>query len=174
MTRLRSSAVVVPLLALAATVATPAPQALGEPAAPVSARPGTIVTAGVRCVDVAWSETTDGDDIRQWDCNDTDAQQFSIEPNPNGTMEIRTSFGKCVDVQKRSPEDGTRIQQYTCNHTPAQEFTFRPVAGQQSVQIVTFAGKCFTVAGNLASNGSPLAQEPCDEDEDLSQRFLIG
>ncbi|MFE9427544.1 RICIN domain-containing protein [Kitasatospora sp. NPDC006697] len=162
-----------PLLTLVAAAATPVPQALAAPAAKVTVKPGTLVTAGLRCVDVAWSQITDGTDIRQWDCNDSDAQQFSISPNANGTLEIRTSFGKCVDVRKRNPDDGARIQQYTCNQTPAQWFTFRPVAGQQAVQIVTFADKCVTVAGYLGTNGEPLEQQPCDAG-DPAQRFLLG
>ena len=111
--RLSITAVLIALLSLAGVITT---TQAAQAAAP------QILTFANKCVDVAGGGTADGTLIRQWTCNGTVSQQFSIVPLGNGFSLIRTFASKCWDVRGANTADGIQIDEWTCNNTVAQNF----------------------------------------------------
>ncbi|WP_431930497.1 glycoside hydrolase family protein [Micromonospora sp. RP3T] len=107
------------------------------PTARASAHP-TIVGAGGRCVDVAWTQTANGTPIQLADCNGTVAQDWFHD----GSGPVR-ALGKCLDVAGGVRVDGTRIQLFDCNGTGAQQWRFTD--GQL---VNTGSGKCLDAPGD--------------------------
>jgi beta-glucanase (GH16 family) len=114
---------------------------------------GTAITglAG-KCVDVAAANTADGTQVQLYDCNGTNAQQWT-RPG-DGTIR---ALGKCLDVNAGSVADGTKVQLWTCNGTPAQQWVY--TSGRDLVN--PQANKCLDVTGNNSANATPLQTWTC-------------
>ncbi|GAB2670523.1 ricin-type beta-trefoil lectin domain protein [Kribbella swartbergensis] len=114
---------------------------------------GTPITglAG-KCVDVAAANTADGTQVQLYDCNGTNAQQWT-RPG-DGTIR---ALGKCLDVNAGSVADGAKVQLWTCNGTAAQQWVY--TSGRDLVN--PQANKCLDVTGNNSANGTPLQLWTC-------------
>ena len=65
--------------------------------------------------------TTDYNPIQVYTCNNTNAQQWTVESN--GTLQV---LGKCLDVNGGDTTNGTVVDLYDCNGTGAQTWSPQP------------------------------------------------
>jgi hypothetical protein len=72
------------------------------------------------CLDVANSGTTNGTQVRLWNCNETNAQQWKA--GSNGSL-VNPNSGLCLDDPNSTTTNGTQLQIYTCNASTAQQWT---------------------------------------------------
>lgn len=77
------------------------------------------VSSGL-CVDDSSSSTTNGSHIQIWTCNQTGAQNWTVESN--GTLQV---LGGCMDVTGSGTTAGTKVQYYQCNGSVAQQWQLR-------------------------------------------------
>lgn len=111
---------------------------------------GPIVGLAGKCLDDSGDGTDDGNKIQLWDCNGTDAQNWTYS---NG--QLVGPGGKCLDVQWDNQADGTPVQLYTCNGTEAQQWTMNGGA------IVSAGGYCLDVTGAGTDNGTQIELWGC-------------
>ncbi|WP_343211069.1 ricin-type beta-trefoil lectin domain protein [Archangium violaceum] len=83
-----------------------------------------------KCIDVPGANFSEGAQVQMWQCNLTNAQQWTFVGN---TVRIG---GKCLDVSGAATANGTPIQLWTCNGTAAQNFTLNS-AGELVSQLVS-------------------------------------
>jgi len=78
---------------------------------------GPIVSgvSGSLCLDDRSSSTDDYNPIQIWNCNGTNAQQWTV--GAGSTLQV---MGKCLDVYAAGTADATAVDLYTCNGTGAQ------------------------------------------------------
>jgi hypothetical protein len=88
------------------------------PAGQAAAATGQVTGIGGKCVDVASASTANGTAVQLWDCNGTNAQQWTV-----GTDGTIRALGKCMDVAAAGTADGTKVQLWDCNGTGAQQWT---------------------------------------------------
>jgi beta-glucanase (GH16 family) len=113
---------------------------------------GQITGLGGKCVDVAAANSADGTPVQLYDCNGTNAQQWT-RPG-DGTIR---ALGKCLDVNAGSVADGARVQLWTCNGTGAQQWVYSGARDLVNPQ----ANKCLDATGNSSANGTPLQLWTC-------------
>ncbi|ACU35798.1 ricin-type beta-trefoil lectin domain protein [Actinosynnema pretiosum subsp. pretiosum] len=104
-----------------------------------------------RCVDVPNSNAKDGQRLQVWDCNGTNAQNWTFAGD--GTVR---AFGMCMDVAWGSRDNGAAIQLATCSGNPAQQFVLSGAGDLVNPQ----ANKCVDITGSWGS-GSALQQWEC-------------
>ncbi|MFI5608526.1 ricin-type beta-trefoil lectin domain protein [Amycolatopsis sp. NPDC051903] len=112
---------------------------------PPTGRTGQITGLAGKCLDVAGANTANGTAVDLYDCNGTNAQQWTV----SGDGTIR-ALGKCLDVTAASTADGAKVQLYDCNGTGAQQW----VANSAHDIVNTAANKCLDVTGNTSANGT--------------------
>jgi chitosanase len=117
-----------------------------------AAAAGPIVGLAGKCVDVAAANSANGTAVQLYDCNGTNAQQWSVG---NTDQSIR-ALGKCLDVTAASTANGAKIQLYDCNNTGAQKWS---VSGRTLVN--TGSGKCLDVPAGNTANGTRLQIWDC-------------
>src|SRR4051794_41417215 len=103
---------------LLACVALCLPALVILPAPGASAATGQITGLGGKCVDVAGANTANGTAVQLWDCNGTNAQQWTV--GSDGTLR---ALGKCMDVTSAGTANGTQVQLWDCNGTGAQQWS---------------------------------------------------
>lgn len=158
------TAVLAAILPLAGLTAT----AQAQPSAQASSQ--RILTFANKCADVMGGSTASGALIRQWTCNGTVSQDFTIVPIGGNLVNIKTFSGLCADVQGGNTADGTLIRQWTCNGTVSQQFTIVPTGDGHST-IRTFPGKCWDVRGASSADGTLITQWTCNNT--VAQVFLV-
>lgn len=104
-----------------------------------------------KCIDVPNSNGVDGQRLQLWDCNGTNAQNWTFP----GDGTIR-AFGLCMDVAWGSTANGAAIQLATCSGNPAQQFVLTGAGDLVNPQ----ANKCVDVTG-WGGTGTPLSQWEC-------------
>ena len=110
-----------------------------------------IIGYGGRCIDVPFSNPTDGTQLQIWDCNGTAAQAWTFT---GGTVQ---AFGKCMDVAWGSHDNGASIQIVGCSGNPAQQFVLSAAGDLVNPQ----ANKCVDVKDWINANGTKLVQWEC-------------
>jgi streptogrisin C len=88
-----------------------------------------------RCIDVPFSNFSDGVQLQMWDCNGTAAQRWTFT---GGTIR---AGGKCMDVAWAATHDGAAIQLANCSGNLAQQFVLSPAGDLVSV----LANKCVDI-----------------------------
>ncbi|TDP94020.1 chitinase [Labedaea rhizosphaerae] len=142
MTRVRSGLSLIAALALA--VLAPLPSAS-------AATTGQITGLAGKCMDVAAASSANGTAVQLYDCNGTNAQQWTAT---NGTLR---ALGKCLDATSAGTADGTKLQLWDCNGTGAQQFTLN-----SAHDIVNSASnKCVDVTDRNSANGTRLQLWTC-------------
>jgi beta-glucanase (GH16 family) len=117
---------------------------------PPPATGSRITGIGGKCVDVQAANPANGTQIQLYDCNGTNAQQWS-RPG-DGTVR---ALGKCLDVAAASSANGTKVQLYDCNGTAAQQWRTNPDGTLRAF------GKCLDATGTGSANGTPLQLWDC-------------
>jgi beta-glucosidase len=107
----------------------------------------TITGLGGKCVDVAGASTADGAQIQLYDCNGTNAQNWTI-----GSDQTIRALGKCMTAAGAT--DGARVQLSTCTGTAGQKWT-------SSNGTLVNQGRCLDATGNTSTNGTPLQVWTC-------------
>lgn len=105
-----------------------------------------------KCIDVPWSNFVDGQRLQLWDCNGTNAQNWTFP----GDGTIRTVNGLCMDVAWGSTANGAAIQIAYCSGNPAQQFVLSGAGDLVNPQ----ANKCVDVT-DWGGTGTPLQQWEC-------------
>jgi beta-glucosidase len=113
---------------------------------------GPITGFGGKCVDVAAASTANGTAIQLFDCNGTNAQQWTIAAD--GSIQ---ALGKCLDVTAAGTANGTVTQLFDCNGTGAQQW-----APQANGSLVNpESGRCLDATGPSSANGTRLQIWDC-------------
>jgi chitinase len=113
---------------------------------------GQITGYGGKCVDVAGASSANGTAVQLYDCNGTNAQQWTV--SADGTLR---ALGKCMDVTAAGTANGTQVQLYDCNGTGAQQWQH-----QSNGELVNPAsGKCLDATGPSSANGTRLQIWTC-------------
>ncbi|MGP3984192.1 family 16 glycosylhydrolase [Streptomyces sp. KR80] len=120
-----------------------------------------ITGFGGKCVDVAGANVANGTQIQLYDCNGTNAQQWTV-----GTDGTIRALGKCMDVAAANSADGTKVQLYDCNGTNAQQWT---VGTDGTIRAL---GKCLDATNWSSANGTPLQIWSCSGGD--NQRWTVG
>ncbi|MGV9233821.1 RICIN domain-containing protein [Streptomyces nigra] len=104
--------------------------------------PTTIEVTGKKglCLDAAGGGTTDGTAVQIYTCNDSTAQQWTVEGDDKGLHLRNVKALKCVEVAGNNAADGTKIQLATCKSTPAQTWEYNVRAATPLKNVGT--GKC--------------------------------
>src|SRR6218665_131860 len=106
-----------------------------------------------KCVDVPDGNTANGTRIQLWDCNGTNAQNWSLVAD--GTLR---AFGKCLDVSTSGTTNGTAIQLWDCNGTSAQQWIHTPSNDLVNPQ----ANKCLDLPDGNSTSGTKLQLWDCN------------
>jgi hypothetical protein len=113
---------------------------------------GPITGLGGKCVDVNAASTANGTAIQLYDCNGSNAQQWTV--GSDGSLQ---ALGKCLDVTSAGTANGTTIQLWDCNGSNAQNWT----ANAAKNLVNTGSGKCLDATGNASANGTRLQIWTC-------------
>ena len=104
------------------------------------------------CLDDRNALTTDYNPIQVYTCNNTNAQQWTVESN--GTLQV---LGKCLDVNGGDTTNGTVVDLYDCNGTGAQTWVPQPNGALVNPQ----SGKCLTDTG-IGGSGTQAIIDDCN------------
>ncbi|RSN25526.1 glucosylceramidase [Streptomyces sp. WAC 05977] len=115
-------------------------------------RTGAITGLGGKCVDVAGANSANGTAVQLYDCNGSNAQQWSFQAD--GTVR---ALGKCLDVTGMSTADGARLQLWDCAGGPNQRWA----ANAARDLVNSGSGKCLDATGNSSANGTRLQIWSC-------------
>ncbi|MGK3200998.1 ricin-type beta-trefoil lectin domain protein [Amycolatopsis sp. MEPSY49] len=113
---------------------------------------GPITGIGGKCLDVSAASTANGTAIQLYDCNGTNAQQWTV--GSDGSLQ---ALGKCLDVTSAGTANGTTVQLWDCNGSTAQKWT----ANAAKNLVNTGSGKCLDATGNSSANGTRLQIWTC-------------
>ncbi|MEU5727140.1 ricin-type beta-trefoil lectin domain protein [Micromonospora sp. NPDC047738] len=105
-----------------------------------------------RCIDVPFSNFSDGVPLQTWTCNGTLAQSWTFT---GGTL--RTQNNLCMDVAWGSRDNGAVIQIAWCNGTGAQQFVLSAAGDLVNPQ----ANKCVDIKDWNNSDGARLQLWDC-------------
>jgi hypothetical protein len=104
-----------------------------------------------KCVDVAGASSANGKAVQLYDCNGTNAQNWTVASD--GSLQ---ALGKCMDVSGAGTANGTQIQLYDCNGTGAQKWH---TSG--STLVNNNSGRCLDATGPSSANGTRLQIWDC-------------
>ncbi|MER6290308.1 glycoside hydrolase family 19 protein [Streptomyces sviceus] len=117
-----------------------------------SAADGRIIGLAGKCVDVAGASSANGTAVQIYDCNGTNAQNWS---NPgDGTLR---ALGKCLDVVEHGTADGASVQLWDCTGGANQQWV---VTAARDI-VNPAADKCLDVRGNDSTNATRLQIWTC-------------
>ncbi|AOR36479.1 hypothetical protein BFF78_40310 [Streptomyces fodineus] len=131
--------------------------ALGLSVCLLSASPATAATGAVtglagKCLDVAGANSADGTPVQLYDCNGTNAQQWTV--GADGTIR---ALGKCLDVTGDSTADGAKAQLWSCTGGANQKWTVTSAHDIVNPQ----ANKCLDVTDDNSANGTRIQIWSC-------------
>ena len=106
------------------------------------------------CLDDYGSGTTNDNPVDIWQCNGTDAQQWTY----NTSTHTITDFGMCLDVNKQGTANGTKVDLYTCNGGDNQRWT----TTASNTLVDEQSGTCLDVPNGTATNGNQLQIWTCN------------
>ncbi|MEU2927762.1 lectin [Streptomyces sp. NPDC007251] len=121
-------------------------------AAPAQAATGAITGLAGKCLDVAGANSADGTPVQLYDCNGTNAQQWTV--GSDGTIR---ALGKCLDVTGNSTADGAKVQLWSCSGGANQKWTVTAAHDIVNPQ----ANKCLDVTDNNSANGTRIQIWSC-------------
>ncbi|MFE8945841.1 lectin [Streptomyces sp. NPDC007856] len=114
-------------------------------ASPAQAATGAITGLAGKCLDVAGANSGDGTPVQLYDCNGTNAQQWTV-----GTDGTIRALGKCLDVTGNSTADGAKVQLWSCTGGANQKWTVTAAHDIVNPQ----ANKCLDVTDDNSANGT--------------------
>ncbi|MEV6654336.1 ricin-type beta-trefoil lectin domain protein [Streptomyces sp. NPDC051219] len=113
---------------------------------------GPITGLAGKCVDVAGANPANGTPVQLYDCNGTNAQQWSV-----GTDGTVRALGKCLDIAENGTANGSPVHLWDCTGGANQRWT---VTGAQDI-VNPQADKCLDATGNNPANGTRLQIWTC-------------
>jgi beta-glucanase (GH16 family) len=113
---------------------------------------GPVTGIAGKCVDVRAANTANGTPVQLYDCNGTNAQQWTVAGD--GTLR---ALGKCLDVTSGGTANGTLVQLWDCNGTGAQTWQTQPNGTLVNPQ----SGRCLDDPGGNTTNGTQLQIWDC-------------
>jgi Ricin-type beta-trefoil lectin domain/Glycosyl hydrolases family 18 len=114
-------------------------------ASPAQAATGAVTGLAGKCLDVAGANSADGTPVQLYDCNGTNAQQWTV-----GTDGTIRALGKCLDVTGNSTADGAKVQLWSCTGGANQKWTVTAAHDIVNPQ----ANKCLDVTDDNSANGT--------------------
>jgi beta-glucanase (GH16 family) len=124
---------------------------------------GPIKGLAGKCVDVAAANSANGTPVQLYDCNGTNAQQWTV--SSDGTIR---ALGKCLDITANATADGSTVQLWDCNGGPNQKWTVTAAHDIVNPQ----ADKCLDVTGNNSANSTRLQIWTCSGG--ANQKWTVG
>jgi hypothetical protein len=116
-----------------------------------------------KCLDVPNGDQADNVPINQYQCDNSQEQQFSFKNIGNGYYNIiSASTGKCIDVPNGSTEDYVGINQYQCDNSAEQAFSLELVGNGYYKIIASHSGKCLNVPSGSTDENIQIQQLSCD------------
>ncbi|MCF3963689.1 glycoside hydrolase family 19 protein [Streptomyces fuscigenes] len=113
---------------------------------------GQITGLGGKCVDVAAANSANGTPVQLYDCNGSNAQQWTIAGD--GTVR---ALGKCLDVVGGGTGDGALVQLWDCTGAANQKWSVN--SAHDIVGLA--ANKCLDVKDRSTANGTRLQIWTC-------------
>jgi len=120
-----------------------------------------------KCIDIANSSTANETKIQLYDCNNTNAQQFSFDGR---AIKMQSSPNKCIDLYQSLTDNGTKIQLYDCNNTKAQQWIYDGFTSTFRSALNT--NKCIDLDQSQLDNGTKIQLWDCNGT--YAQKFMIG
>jgi predicted alpha-1,2-mannosidase len=120
---------------------------------PAQPRTGAITGLAGKCADGDPSQTTNGAQVRIWDCNGSAAQQWTLASD--GTVR---ALGRCIDVASSARANGSKVQLWDCNGTGAQQWWPKPNGSLVNPP----SGRCLDVPNSNSANGTQLQIYDCN------------
>lgn len=118
-----------------------------------------------KCLDLTDSGTADQVNVRQWDCDGADAQDWRFRNLGGDRYEIKSQVsGKCLDVAHSSTDPGGNVWQYTCNGSAAQAWKMVRVDDSRYRLVSAVSGLCLDVTGASTASGANVEQWTCPTD----------
>jgi chitinase len=114
---------------------------------PPSGRTGRITGIAGKCVDVAAASSANGTAIQLYDCNGSNAQNWTV-----GTDGTLRALGKCMDINAAGTANGSLVQLYDCNGTGAQVWQSQSNGTLRNPA----SGRCLDASNNSSANGTRL------------------
>ncbi len=114
---------------------------------------GPVTGIGGKCVDVRAAGTANGTPVQLYDCNGTNAQQWTV-----GTDGTLRALGKCMDVTSGGTANGTLVQLWDCNGTGAQVWRVQTNGALRNPQ----SGRCLDDPAGNTANGTQLIIWDCN------------
>ncbi|MGP3967244.1 RICIN domain-containing protein [Streptomyces sp. 6N223] len=112
------------------------------------------------CLDMGPGDS-DGDNVQLWSCNDSLAQQFTIQSHGSDTYTLHAK-GLCLDVANASTDSGANVQMAYCSGVAAQDWRFAP-RGDGTYQLVAaVSGHCLDVVDGRTEDGTNVRQWDCN------------
>ena len=114
------------------------------------------------CVDVVNGATTAGTNIRQWDCNGSNAQRFTVAMQPDGSAQlVNVGSGLCASVLGGPDAPGSNVEQQPCGAAT----TWRLANVGLGYYRVQHEGTnaCLDVAGGSGTMGANIQQWSCND-----------
>jgi lysophospholipase L1-like esterase len=105
-----------------------------------------------KCLDVNGGSSTNGTAVQIWGCNNTGAQQWTV--NPDGTLR---AVGKCLDATALGTANGTKAEIWDCNGGGNQQW--QPYNGGYRNPA---SGRCLDDPASSATDGTQLALWDCN------------
>ncbi|MDG4820992.1 lectin [Asanoa sp. WMMD1127] len=124
----------------------------GGPTNPPPTGGNRITGYGGKCVDVSGANSANGTAVQLWDCNGTNAQNWTW--NSDGSVR---ALGKCLDVPSGSTANGAKLQIWDCNGSGAQRWTLNSAGEIRNPQ----SNKCMDATGVSSANGTRLQIWDC-------------
>ncbi|MER6301399.1 ricin-type beta-trefoil lectin domain protein [Kitasatospora sp. NPDC001539] len=116
--------------------------------------PITYTAQTGKCVDIANASTTNGTAVQLYDCNSSNAQKWTFEPD--GSLR---ALSHCLDATGRGTANGTPLQIWDCgNGAPQQNFVLRP----DGTLYNPASGRCVDLPGGTATNTARLQLWDCN------------
>ncbi|ASB48785.1 RICIN domain-containing protein [Alkalitalea saponilacus] len=125
-----------------------------------------------KCLDVYNFSMSDGGNIVQWSCGNTENQQWLIQQNSEGYYSIRSLYSdKCLDVANWSTNDGANIQQWSCNGQEVQQFCLQSTGDGYYTIVNRNSGKCIDITDFSMDDGANVQQWTCYNND--CQQFAL-
>jgi hypothetical protein len=114
---------------------------------------GQIGAPGGTCVDVAGANSTSGTPVQLWDCNGSNAQNWTVASN--GTLQ---ALGKCLDIVGNGTAAGTKVQLWDCNGVGGQQWVPQSNGSLLNPQ----SGRCLDDPAGNTNDGTQLQIWDCN------------
>ncbi len=114
---------------------------------------GAIHAPGSKCVDVQYSNSADGTPVQMYDCNGTNAQNWTVASN--GTLQ---ALGKCLDIIGDGTAPGTKVELWDCNGVGGQQWVPQSNGSLLNPQ----SGNCLDDPAGNTDNGTQLQIWTCN------------